>query len=534
MDDLVVANAIEKDLKKWSSIDVQIKHNGKEIILPAFPSKMSYAAGVSMLQRAEEAENQKYEVVEFVKGAPWDCLVAITRSMQKIYGVVLAQSIKTFFGEIKPKLVTVDIGPHDDDKIQVATGRMSLPGITESVNVGMTPEGAYIQSTVKKAEREALIEIVNTAKQILREDSIYKSKSIKFDVSDDGDLEIDTQPTFLDLADVSETDIIHPAVTTKRIVKNIFAPLKYTENCRINRVPLKRGILLYGPYGTGKSLTARVTAKVANDNGWTFITLGRSQGLRAAIEFAKNYQPCVIFAEDIDRAADREDENVNDLVNMLDGVLTKDMEIMVVLTTNFIDKIDRSLLRPGRFDAIIPLTLPDAETCTKLVRHYGRNLIPASIDLTGIGQKLYEANAIPASVREAVERSKLSMFTENRQFITLDDLSDAADDMKAHSDIVNQKPTEKSDGDMLWSLLNKANAGGNFVNVADNVVHNMSELRDTVKRHTRHVSQTVEEAKELSASAGAAANSASNLVEESLKHIKNLSTRMAKVEKAIA
>src|SRR5690606_35602369 len=143
--------------------------------------------------------------------------------------------------------------------------------------------------------------------------------------------------------------MIHTKETDALIRTNIFSPLKHTEACRKHKIPLKRGILLEGKYGTGKSLTARVTAKVAVDNGWTFIMLNRAQGLRAAIEFARTYQPCVIFAEDIDRVADREDENVNDLVNMLDGVVTKDMEMMICLTTNFIEKIDQALLRPGRF-----------------------------------------------------------------------------------------------------------------------------------------------------------------------------------------
>jgi SpoVK/Ycf46/Vps4 family AAA+-type ATPase len=233
------------------------------------------------------------------------------------------------------------------------------------------------------------------------------------------------------------------------------APLKHTAACRANKVPLKRGILLEGKYGTGKSLTARVTAKVATDHGWTFIMLNRSQGLKQAIEFARAYQPCVIFAEDIDRAADRENEDVNDLVNLLDGLITKNMEMMVVLTTNFIDKIDRSLLRPGRFDAVISIDAPDAETSAKIVRAYAGPLLAADADLTEVGETT--AGMIPASIREVVERAKLGMLTEGRDNIAPNDLLASALGMQRHMALLNPAVETKSLGeafaDSLMDLL---------------------------------------------------------------------------------
>lgn len=431
----------------WTKIDTQIEFEGKKIKLPSDPSAMDYDDAIDTIGRIRDQENQTYDVHEMVQGAPWDTLVAVYRAMQEIYGVVLAQSQKTFFGEIKPDFITVSTGPGHRDKVQVPMGQMSLPGVAEPISVRMSLQGTSIIGTVRRRDRARLVEIANKARSILSKDSVYKAKAIRLNVDSDGDLELNTQPEFLELSAVKESDIIHTKETAALIQTNMFAPLKHTVACRKNKVPLKRGILLEGKYGTGKSLTARVTAKVATDNGWTFIMLNRSQGLKAAIEFARNYQPCVIFAEDIDRAADREDEKVNDLVNMLDGLITKHMEMMVVLTTNHIENIDRSLLRPGRFDAVISIDAPDAETAQRIIRAYAGELLSEDQALEPVGVVM--DGMIPASIREVVERAKLAMLTRGDTMITAEDLYVSAIGMQRHMALLNPPADEPTAGELF-------------------------------------------------------------------------------------
>jgi transitional endoplasmic reticulum ATPase len=426
----------------WTKIDTQIKFEGRQITLPADPEAMDYDDAISTIERIRDQENQEFDVRELVEGAPWDTLVAVYRAMQEIYGVVLAQSQKTWFGEIKPDFVTVITGHNDEDRVQVPMGQMSLPGVEAPVHIVMQREGTLIVGTVRRRDRARLVEIANLARSLINTQSVYKGKAIRLNVDDDGALQLGSQPEFLNLTGVKESDIIHTKDTEAQIRTNVFAPLKHTEACRKNRIPLKRGILLEGKYGTGKSLTARVTAKIATDNGWTFIMLNRSQGLKAAIEFARIYQPCVIFAEDIDRAADREDEDVNDLVNLLDGMISKTMEMMVVLTTNFIDKIDRSLLRPGRFDAVISIDTPDADTAQRIIRSYARELLDVDDELGDVGEAT--AGMIPASIREVVERAKLAMLTEGRTRLSTEDLRVSAIGMKRHMALLDPKVEDES------------------------------------------------------------------------------------------
>lgn len=501
----------------WTSVDTPVAHEGTRIVLPGTPGPMDYDSAIQTLERVKQQEEQTFDTVEIVKGAPWDALVATYKAMQSIYGVVMAQSLRTFFGEIRPDMVTVVTGPGDADRVQVPAGRMALPNVSEPIQIGMLPQGVYIKGVVRKRDRAILVEIATRARQIMSEDSVYRGRAIRLGVDDDGDLNMEQQPEFLNLSGVQEADMIHTDETAAQIRVSMLSPLKNTDACRRHRIPLKRGILLEGKYGTGKSLTARVIAKVATENRWTFIMLDRVQGLKTAIEFARAYQPAVIFAEDIDRAADREDESVNDLVNMLDGILTKDVEIMTVLTTNFVEKIDRALLRPGRFDAVISIQSPDGVTAQRLIRAYARDLLGTD-DLTPVGEAIQ--GWIPATIREVVERAKLAMLSEDRAEITADDLMVAAMGMRRHMELLNPVEQVKTAKDLFAEGLTGLIAQALDPDTVDGTSND--EIAELVKQgnslgmlNRKRLGETLQAAQ----AAGAAAETGRKLSKEILEHV---------------
>lgn len=505
----------------WANINTEVEHAGKKIVLPAEPGKMELEVAIETLERVKEQEAQKFDVFEVVEGAPWDALQAIYVACQRIYGVVTSHSIQTWFGEIKPQFATINTGPGEHDKIQVPKGQMRVPGVSEPFYLDFAgAEGAFLKGTVNKKDQTRLVEIANLARQIIRSDSIYKSKAIRLSVDDDGDLVLNSQPEFLDLSKVQETDIIHTRETEQLIRTNVFSPLKNTAACRKHRIPLKRGILLEGTYGTGKSLTARVTAKVATDNGWTFIMLDRSQGLKAAIEFARAYQPCVIFAEDIERAADRSEEGVNDLVNLIDGMVSKTMEMMIVLTTNFIEKIDKALLRPGRFDAVLSIAPPDSDTVQRLIRAYSRDLLEADAQLGEVGDIL--AGRTPADIREVVERSKLTMLSEDRSKLLANDLYVTALGMQRHLDLLKPAtPTETSRDKFVNGLLAVlAEAGmGEGTDLTTAIANDGAQTRSMLKASTNAVRRDVVNANSTATAAADSATQAKDLAKKILDRV---------------
>jgi transitional endoplasmic reticulum ATPase len=435
----------------WTRIDTGLEFNGKKIVLPGEPGEMPYQVAIDTIERIAEAEAQVYAVTEHVDGLPWDSAVALYRAMQQIYGVVLPQSIPTWFGPKPPSFLTIRVGVADTDLIQVPMGNMSLPGIKKPVRVGINYAGAFIAGEVNKKDQARLIEIANLARQFIRRDSIYRGKAIALKVDEDGDLMLDEQPAFLDLATVKETDLIHNELTEAIIRTAIFAPLKHTDDCRRHNIPLKRGILLEGRWGCGKSLTARVTAKIAQDNGWSFLLIDRAQGLKAALTMARRYEPCVVFAEDLDRFADRGDEKVNALINDLDGLVPASAAVMTILTTNHVENIDKALLRPGRLDAVISIDAPDAQTVTRVIRHYASTLLAPDTDLARVGAIL--AGQIPAAIAEIVKRAKLAMLVEGRGHLEEADLVIAAESAMRHLALLEDKAEEPTPGDKLAEIL---------------------------------------------------------------------------------
>ncbi len=161
-------------------------------------------------------------------------------------------------------------------------------------------------------------------------------------------------------------------------------PMKYPALYEKLGHKMPRGILLHGPSGTGKTLLAKAVATESEAN---FVSVrgpellskwvGESErGIREIFRRARQASPCVIFFDEIDsiapvRGAGGEtavtERVVSQLLTELDGM--ENMHGVVVLAaTNRADMIDPALLRPGRFDKIIQIPLPDKESRKKIIQ----------------------------------------------------------------------------------------------------------------------------------------------------------------------
>ena len=148
------------------------------------------------------------------------------------------------------------------------------------------------------------------------------------------------------------------------------------------RIP--KGALLTGVPGTGKTLLARAISGESSVpfiqcSGSSFVELYVGLGakrVREMFELARKKQPCIIFIDEIDAigkkrsidnfsVSDEREQTINQLLTEMDG-FNKDTEIVVIAATNRVDILDEALLRPGRFDRKIQVSLPDV---------YGREAI---------------------------------------------------------------------------------------------------------------------------------------------------------------
>jgi transitional endoplasmic reticulum ATPase len=295
---------------------------------------------------------------------------------------------------------------------------------------------------------------------MLTKNSIYRGKAIEadFEVVDPRNFKFDPTkaPTFWDTTGTRIEDIILPDEVFDLVQTSVWTPIERSQLCRTHKIPLRRGILLAGSYGVGKTLAARITAKLCEENGWTFLYLKNLKQLEQALKFAKRYEPCVVFAEDVNRIVSGErTQEMDDLFNLIDGVDRKNDEVMVVFTTNNIEQIHAGMLRPGRIDSVVTVTPPDSKAVQRLVKLYGREILDPAADLSVVGEML--AGQIPAIIRETVERSKLAAIKDAKPNEPLqvksEHLISAARQMLVHAGLLLEPPKDKPDLVVLGNAI---------------------------------------------------------------------------------
>jgi transitional endoplasmic reticulum ATPase len=183
----------------------------------------------------------------------------------------------------------------------------------------------------------------------------------------------------------------------------------------------------------------------------------------------------VVFCEDIDRqvSGDRT-EDMDQILNTLDGIDNKSNELIVIFTTNHLENINPAMLRPGRLDVILNIQPPDSEACERLVRKYANGLLSKETTLTEIGQAL--AGYTPAIIREVVERAKLFTISRAGKLNTLSekDILLAAASMKQQQALLAPKAVEnKTWGDLMLEDIRTATD-------AEQVAKKVAEIRERV------------------------------------------------------
>jgi len=431
--------------------DTRIERRGQHIIVPEL---MPYRVAVSWMERHIEQEETYTSINEPVHAYPLEGAHAFAQALAEIYGFTQMVPTFGFFGDNPPGMIRVQTGV--DTFVEVPWGAMIVPEIEGRLATGVTRLHGrpvfQITGQVKHKHLHKVKEIADLTRRNVLTKSIYKGQALRMKFPDYSAENFDPStdaPKFVDVRDVDTTALIFGKTVQDQIDVSIFTPILKTALCKANGIPLKRGILLHGKWGVGKTLTAHVAAALCVQNGWTFIYLEQTDQLARAIEFARPYDgEVMIFGEDFDRIAEKRTDILNHLLNTIDGVDSKKSNIMVVLTTNALENIDASSLRPGRLDAIIEVTPPDADAAIRLVRRYAGNLLPVDVDLADVGTTLN--GMIPAVIREVVERSKLAAIhrLEDGDMLALeaDDLLIAAKGMAAHLELLEpEEEDERSD-----------------------------------------------------------------------------------------
>lgn len=195
--------------------------------------------------------------------------------------------------------------------------------------------------------------------------------------------------TFKDIAGIDEAK-----EETRELIDFLQNPSKFYNLG--GKIP--KGILLIGPPGTGKTLLAKAIAGEAKVPFFTisgsdfvemFVGVGASR-VRDMFEQAKKHAPCIIFIDEIDAVGrhrgaglggghDEREQTLNQLLVEMDG-FTDNNGIIVIAATNRPDVLDPALLRPGRFDRQVAVSLPDLKGRIEILKVHTRK-VPISKDV---------------------------------------------------------------------------------------------------------------------------------------------------------
>lgn len=443
---------------KQVSVAEIVKH-GEKLILPA---GMELDMAIDLLERRQAYEKEKTQLNATFDVMPYDGAHALNEVLAAKYGWAQAIPTPGFFGSEPPQMISVEVAPGVFK--EVPWGRFSLPNVKGYIQTSFTRKnGRYtfaLDAVVLRRDEQAVRELFSAVREYLKEGSIYKGRAIKIRFRDeDGDMLSMPEPSFLNTDKIDPNGLIYAKDVQVAVETSLFTPIRRVHDLLANGIPVKRGVLLGGMYGCGKTLAATVASRIAVDAGVTYVYVPRADELGDAIEFAKQYQSpaCVIFCEDIDRSISGERSvEMDDILNILDGIDTKGANIITVVTTNDLDSINPAMLRPGRLDAVIDVTPPDAEAAEKLLRLNGGAQISAETNLTEAGKLL--AGQIPATIAEVVKRAKLNQMRLQPVGTPVTELSEqalieAAATMKSQTDLLAARSAKKAAPPTVESVL---------------------------------------------------------------------------------
>ena len=261
----------------------------------------------------------------------------------------------------------------------------------------------------------------------------------------------ESKATFKDVAGLTEEK-----EEVQELIDFLKNPKKFTNMGA--RIP--KGVLLVGPPGTGKTLLARAVAGEAkvpfyyisgSDFVELFVGIGASR-VRDMFKQAKMNAPCLIFIDEIDAVGrqrgtglggghDEREQTLNQLLTEMDGFGANE-GIIIIAATNRPDVLDPALLRPGRFDRQVTVSLPDKNARIEILKVHAKNkILNKNITLEYLAKRTPGFSG--ADLENLLNEAALLAVRRNKKEITMAEIDEATDRVLMGPAKVTKKYTDK-------------------------------------------------------------------------------------------
>lgn len=319
--------------------------------------------------------------------------------------------------------------------------------------------------------------------------------------------------TFKDIAGSDEA---------KQDLQEVVEFLKYPKKFETVGARIPKGVLLVGPPGTGKTLLARAVAGEADAPFFSisgsefvemFVGVGASR-VRDLFAKAKKNSPCIIFIDEIDAVGrrrgsgmggghDEREQTLNQILVEMDG-FEQGTNVIVLAATNRSDVLDPALLRPGRFDRRVTISLPDRKDREAILKvHFAKKPLSKNVDLDALAAKT--AGSSGADLQNIANEAAILAARHNRTEINQEDVTAAFEKValgpERRSKIMSAKEKELTayheaghaivghvlpDSDLVHkvTIIPRGQTGGVtwFIPPEDKSYHSIIEFKDVLAR----------------------------------------------------
>ena len=401
------------------------------------------------------------------------CLFALNGEEKKINDITTGELITAIK---KEKIEEIVITPKSSESVYYVTGKLEgykkneefstkvieeqMPFITEQITEHVDTEDIKYETKKDPGANELLLVIGQILPLVILVIVAYilftklasgNNKSMDFGrsrakLSEDGG-----QVRFTDVAGLKEE---------KEEVKELIDFLKNPKKFQKLGARIPKGVLLVGPPGTGKTLLAKAVAGEANvpfyyisgsDFVELFVGVGASR-VRDMFKQAKQSAPCLIFIDEIDAVGrqrgtglggghDEREQTLNQLLTEMDGFGANE-GIIIIAATNRPDVLDPALLRPGRFDRQVTVSLPDSREREEILEVHAKNKVFApEVSLSNVSQRTPGFSG--ADLENLLNEAALLAVRRNRENISMDEIDEATDRVLLGPAKTSRRITEK-------------------------------------------------------------------------------------------